>query len=84
MSETNNALESNKAAKKVKKSKNFSKKVKKFFSDIKGEFKKVSWPSRKQIVNNTAIVIVICVVASLFIFGIDTLFSFLVNWFLEA
>ncbi|MBR1970355.1 MAG: preprotein translocase subunit SecE [Clostridia bacterium] len=40
----------------------------------KSEFKKVIWPSKKQLINNTAIVIVALVVIGLVIFGLDTLF----------
>ena len=52
-----------------------------FFSRIiksmrstKSEFKKVVWPSRKQLFNNTSIVIVALIVIGLVIFGLDSLF----------
>ncbi len=48
----------------------------KFFREIKSELKKVVWPSRKQVVNNTLIVLALVVLIGLFIFGLDTLF----NW----
>ncbi len=40
----------------------------------KSEFKKVIWPSKKQLINNTAIVIAALVVIGLVIFGLDTIF----------
>lgn len=40
----------------------------------KSEFKKVIWPSKKQLINNTVIVIIALVVIGLVIFGLDTLF----------
>lgn len=40
----------------------------------KSEFKKVIWPSRKQLLNNTAIVIAALVIIGLVIFGLDSLF----------
>ena len=40
----------------------------------KSEFKKVIWPSKKQLINNTIIVIVALVVIGLVIFGLDTIF----------
>lgn len=46
--------------------------VKKYFRDLKSEIKKVVWPSRKQVVNNTGIVLSLMVVMGLFLFGIDT------------
>ena len=58
-------------AKKPKKS------IAKFFKDAKSEFKKVVWPTPKQTTNNTIVVIIMCALAGLFIFGVDTLFSLL-------
>lgn len=46
--------------------------VKKYFRDLKSELKKVVWPSRKQVINNTGIVLSVMVVMALFLFGIDT------------
>lgn len=40
----------------------------------KSEFKKVVWPTRKQLINNTLIVIAALVIIGLIIFGLDTLF----------
>ena len=40
----------------------------------KSEFKKVIWPSRKQLINNTSIVIAALIVIGLIIFGLDTIF----------
>ena len=48
----------------------------KFFKEVKSELKKVVWPSRKQVVNNTLIVLALVILIGLFIFGLDTLF----NW----
>lgn len=49
----------------------------KYFKDAKAEFKKVVWPTPKATTNNTIVVIVVCLLAGLFIFGIDSLFAFL-------
>ncbi len=40
----------------------------------KSEFKKVIWPTKKQLLNNTTIVIIALVVIGLIIFGLDSLF----------
>lgn len=70
-----------KPAKKADKGKNGSKKPKKsiakYFKDAKSEFKKVVWPTPKSTTNNTIVVIVVCLVAAIFTFGIDTLFGLL-------
>lgn len=49
----------------------------KFFKDAKAEFKKVVWPTPKETTHNTAVVIIVCALAALFIFGIDSLFALL-------
>jgi preprotein translocase subunit SecE len=55
----------------------------KYFRDMRSELKKVVWPSRKKVVNNTAVVMVCMVAYGLVIWGIDSgfaaLFSLLVK-----
>ena len=55
----------------------------KWFKDLKSEFKKVVWPSRKKVFNNTFVVLVVLVIASVFAGGLDfgllKLFSFVLN-----
>lgn len=46
--------------------------IKKYFKDLKSEMKKVVWPSRKQVVNNTGVVMSVMVAMGLFLFAIDT------------
>ena len=43
----------------------------KFFKDATAEFKKVVWPSKKKVLNNTGIVIATMVVATIFVGGLD-------------
>ncbi len=40
----------------------------------KSEFKKVIWPTKKQLLNNTAVVVAALVVIGLIIFAFDSLF----------
>ncbi len=53
------------------------KRIGKSVKATKAEFKKVVWPTKKQLINNTLIVILALVVIGLIIFGLDTLFSWL-------
>ena len=62
-------------AKKPAKNGKPKKSIVKFFKDAKSEFKKVVWPTPKSTTNNTIVVIVVCLVSGLFIFGIDSLFA---------
>lgn len=54
-------------------------KVGRYFRDMKGELKKVVWPSKKQVINNTIVVIIAVIIASLVIGGFDTIMSAMVN-----
>lgn len=47
-------------------------KIKKFFKDFKGEWKKVTWPSGKTVLNHSIVVIAVVAVLGVIIFGIDT------------
>ena len=56
--------------------------VLKFFRDLKGEFKKIVWPSKKQIINNTIIVIIAIIVIGCFIWALDFGLGSLIKLFL--
>ena len=66
---------------KVKKDKKADKKAKpslftrvgKWLKDMKSELKKVQWPTRKQTVNNTVIVIICCIIVGICIWLFDAL-----------
>ena len=45
--------------------------IAKFFRDLRSELKKVVWPSRKQVVNNTGVVLATMTALGLFLAGID-------------
>ena len=50
-------------------------KIVRFFKEVKSEMKKVVWPTRKQVVKNTLVVIASVVIIGLVIWGLDMLFS---------
>lgn len=49
----------------------------KYFKEVKSEFKKVSWPSRKQVFNNTVVVLTTIVVSGVAIWAVDLLLNFI-------
>jgi len=55
--------------------KNNNKKQKHFWKDFKAELKKVIWPTRSQVVNNTLIVIVIVLIVTAICFVLDLAFE---------
>ena len=72
--EKNTAVDAKATAKSAAKANNGKpkKSIVKYFKDARSEFKKVVWPSRKQVVNNTIVVIVCMVVSGLAIWALDT------------
>ena len=41
--------------------------------------KKIVWPTKSQVINNTIVVIVVSLIAAVVIFGLDTVFGFIVR-----
>jgi preprotein translocase subunit SecE len=46
-----------------------------YFKEVVRELKKVSWPSRKQTVDKTVLVIVISILLAIYLGGLDFLFQ---------
>lgn len=59
----------------------FIARIKRFFKDINGELKKIVWPNKKQVINNTGVVIVAVVISSVFISLIDYFFGLVAKLF---
>lgn len=55
-------------------------KVSKFFREYKSELKKVTWPTKKQVFDNTVITLIFIAILGLFIWLLDTGFTFLRDW----
>ncbi len=73
------ANEKTAAATKPSAPKKQKKSVVRYFKDARSEFKKVVWPSRKQVFNNTVVVIVAMIVSGIAIWGMDSIFMFLIK-----
>ena len=48
----------------------------KWFRELKGECKKIVWPTRQQTTNNTAVVLATCLIIGVFIWVLDAVFQF--------
>ena len=68
-----------KNSKKAAASKKPKKSIVKYFKDLKSEFKKVVWPSRKTVINNTVVVLIALMISGIFVWGLDTLFATLLR-----
>ena len=55
--------------------KNFFKGIAKYFKDTKSELKKVVWPSKKDVKNNTITVIAVVVAAAIVLIVLDLIFG---------
>lgn len=64
---------------KVKAKKKGPNRIVKYLRDLKSEIKKVVWPSRKQVLNNTGIVLTVMIIMGVFLACVDYGLSFLVK-----
>jgi len=56
-------------------SSNPTNKISSFFGEIKTEVKKVSWPTRREVLNYTLIVLIASIGVAIFLGGLDVLFQ---------
>lgn len=59
---------------------NFRRNVVRFFKDIRAELKKVIWPTRQQLVNNTITVLLVCLIIGAIIWIADEALTKIVEW----
>ena len=57
----------------------FFKRVGKWFREMKSELKKVVWPTRKQLINNTVVSVVVMLISALGVWGFDQIARLLVQ-----
>lgn len=57
----------------------FLRKVREFFHDVLVEFRKVSWPNRREVTGSTTVVIVVVMVLAVFLAVVDIGLSRLVE-----
>ena len=55
----------------------------KYWRDLKGEYKKITWPTFKTVVKNTGITLIVCALVAVFIILVDLGLSGLVDLFLS-
>lgn len=53
----------------------FGTKVKRFFKDTKAELKKVTWPTREQLIHNTGVIIVFIIIIAVILSVLDLAFG---------
>ena len=58
---------------------NFIATIREFFSDVRGELKKVSFPTRAETIGSTTVVIVFCIIMSLYLSFVDSILVWVVG-----
>jgi preprotein translocase subunit SecE len=61
----------------------FLKKIREFFHDVVVEFRRVSWPSRREVVGSTTVVVVMVLVLAVFLAAVDNALSWVVGLILR-
>jgi len=52
----------------------------KFFRESRNELRKVTWPSRQETLQTTAIVVLIVILFAIFMWGVDTFLMWAISW----
>ncbi|HCC07461.1 MAG TPA: preprotein translocase subunit SecE [Clostridiales bacterium] len=47
-----------------------------FIKNMQTEFKKIVWPSRDQVIKKTIVVLIIALILTILVFGLDTIYTF--------
>ncbi len=53
-----------------------------FFQEAKVELIKVNWPTKKQTINYTALVVAVSIAVALFLGGLDSVFSYILKTYI--
>ena len=53
----------------------FGERMKKFFKDTKAELKKVTWPTKDQLIHNTGVIIVFIIIVTIILSVLDIAFG---------
>lgn len=54
----------------------------KYIKEAQVEIKKVTWPNRQQVIQYTAIVVIISILATLVLGGLDIFFNYIITKFI--
>jgi preprotein translocase subunit SecE len=57
----------------------FTDSIREFINDVRGELKKVSFPTRAETIGSTTVVIVFCIIMSLYLSFVDSVLVWVVS-----
>ena len=55
-----------------------------YFKDTRAEIAKVTWPTREEGIRLSAIVLAITIVSTIVLFGVDSLFAFIIGFIIRS
>ena len=50
-----------------------------YVGEVRQELSKVSWPTREELYGSTVVVVVLCLILSIFVFGVDKLLTLFIQ-----
>ncbi|MBN1858704.1 preprotein translocase subunit SecE [Candidatus Bipolaricaulota bacterium] len=51
-----------------------------YFRGVRGEIRRVSWPTRSEVISFTALIILLVIVLTFYIWGVDTILQILIRF----
>ena len=63
----------------MKKKEGLFKRIKNYLTDVKGELKKVTWPTKNDLYKTTVAVIISSILFGIYLFGVDWIFSWAIQ-----
>ena len=63
--------------------KSIGSRIKKWFRELRSELRKVTWPSKAQVINNTWVALVVIFVCAIAIFGFDYVAQLIVRTLID-
>ena len=71
------------AVKKTDEKLTFGQRTKKWWREMRSELKKVSWPGKKQVTNNTIVALVVMFISAVVLWGFDELAQMIVRLLID-
>jgi len=54
--------------------------VMEYFRGVRGEIKRVSWPTRTEVISFTALILVLVIILTFYIWGVDTILQLIIRF----
>jgi len=58
-------------------------KITNFFKGVRGELARVTWPSRAEVISLTGLILIVVIILTIYIWGVDTVVQGLLRVFIQ-